>query len=211
MLTTPIEQVSFVAIDVETTGLDPIRDKIVEIGAVRVTGGRMVEEFETLVGIKRSMPPYAERVHRITNEMLLGKPPIEEALGMLTAFLGDCMPVEHCHESFDMAFLAYAHGKPLAPVIINTYALSRSLFPFLPSHSLQTCCKMHRITNRTPHRALSDARATAQLLICLTGICAKRYPRLGDLMKVAAAGAATPIEGRNRARARQAGRRQGRL
>jgi len=184
-LDTPLHLVSFVSVDVETTGLDPRRDAIVEIGAVRVQNGKIVEEFDTLVACDRSIPYGAFRVHRINAEMLVGKPPPAKALPMLLSFIGDGVPVEHSWKAFDVAFLETALGRPLAPVCINTCTLSRRLFPFHRKHSLDECCRRHQITNTQAHRALSDARATAQLLLSFLEVCSPRYPRLKDLAQVA--------------------------
>jgi DNA polymerase III epsilon subunit family exonuclease len=184
-LATPLNLVTFVSVDVETTGLDPWRDQIVEIGAVKVRGGAVVEEFATLVRVDRTIPLAARRVHGISNDMLVGKPPVAEALSLFLRFAGDGALVEHSHEAFDVLFLETAHGSPLTAPYINTCALSRRLFPFIPRHSLEECCRRMNITNRSPHRALGDARATAELLICLLATCAPRYPRLQDLVSAA--------------------------
>jgi DNA polymerase III epsilon subunit family exonuclease len=177
--------VSFISVDVETTGLDPRRDAIIEIGAVKVQRGAIVGEFETLVSIDRPIPADAQRVHRITVDMLAGAPHIAEALPLLWAFAGDGTLVEHSFRAFDVAFLEHANGSPLTVPFVNTCTLSRRLFPFLPSHSLDKCCQRFAITNVQKHRALSDARATAQLLIMLLELCGNRYPRLQDLVAVA--------------------------
>jgi DNA polymerase III epsilon subunit family exonuclease len=184
-LSTPLQQVSFISVDVETTGLDPRRDTIVEIGAVKVRGGAIVEEFNTLVSIDRAIPPDAQRVHHITAEMLVGAPRIADALPLLWSFAGDGTLVEHSSRAFDVAFLEQAHGSPLTVPFVNTCMLSRRLFPFHRSHSLEQCCKRFAIVNDQKHRALSDARATAHLLIKMLELCAARYPRLQDLVEVA--------------------------
>jgi DNA polymerase III epsilon subunit family exonuclease len=184
-LSTPLEQVSFISVDVETTGLDPRRDAIIEIGAVKVRGGAIVGEFDTLVSIDRAIPPDAQRVHHITLEMLAGAPRIGEALPLLWSFAGDGTLVEHSSRAFDVAFLEHANGSPLAVPFVNTCTLSRRLFPFHRSHSLEQCCKRFAIANQQKHRALSDARATAHLLIKMLEVCSKRYPRLQDLVEVA--------------------------
>lgn len=184
-LATPVQQVSFVIVDVETTGLDPRRDQIVEIGAAQVLGGQVVRTMDTLVSIGRAIPEEAQRIHKISNDMLIGQPPIVQAMAMLMAFIGEGVPVEHSHKSFDAGFLEHAHGKPLASTYLNTCTLSRRLFPLYRSHSLQECCRRHNIERQQQHRALGDALVTAQLLICLLEVGAARYPRLEDLAKIA--------------------------
>lgn len=184
-LSTPLALVSFVSIDVETTGLDPRGDEIVEIGAVKVRNGVELGEFDTLVMIDRTIPLAARRVSGITNEMLIGKPRIEEALGRLWEFAGEDVLVEHSHKAFDIAFLEHAKGSPIVVPCINTCTLSRKLFPFMPKHNLGECCRRHGIKNERQHRALGDARATARLLTCMLETCSARYARLEDLVRVA--------------------------
>ena len=184
-LSTPLPLVPFVSVDVETTGLDPRRDEIVEIGAVKVLGGAVTAEFETLVHIDRTIPFTARRVHGISNDMLVGMPSVSEALERFLQFAGDGVLVEHSHKAFDVGFLERARGAPLAAPYINTCALSRRLFPHMRKHSLEECCRRMRITNTRPHRALGDAKATADLLIGLLHFCSSRYPRLQDLVAVA--------------------------
>ncbi len=184
-LQTPLNLVPFVSVDVETTGLDPYRDAIVEIGAVKVQAGRILDEFDTLVSIDRTIPVGAQRVHGISNDMLVGEPRIEEALARLWRFAGDGALVEHSYKAFDVLFLERAHGSALTMPYINTCTLSRRLFPHLPRHSLEECCRRFRIAHDQRHRALGDARATASLLLRLLELCASRYPHLKDLMAVA--------------------------
>lgn len=184
-LQTPLSLVPFVSVDVETTGIDPRRDQIVEIGAVKVQGGSIVEEFDTLVNIDRTIPFDARRVHGISNEMLVGKPRIAEALTMLLDFAEDSVLAEHSYKAFDVMFLEQARGSVLTAPYINTCTLSRRLFPHIPKHGLEECCRRYHIAHENQHRALGDARATAQLLICLLELCSSRYPRLQDLVAVA--------------------------
>ncbi len=184
-LDTPLRKVPFICVDVETTGLDARRDAIVEIGAVKVQGGAVVGEFETFVSIDRPIPPEAQRVHRITATMLIGAPTIADALTGLWSFAGAGTLVEHSFRAFDVAFLEAAHGSALSMPYVNTCTLSRRLFPFHRSHSLDECCKRFVVSNVQKHRALSDARATAHLLIKLLELCETRYPLLGDLVNIA--------------------------
>ena len=181
----PVGKVPFISVDLETTGLDPEHDSIVEIGAVKVLNGEIVDEWDTLVSIGRTIPWEARRVHGISNDMLVGSPSIDTALPAFLSFLGDGALVEHSWQAFDVLFLEHAYGSRLVSPYLNTCTLSRKLFPFHRKHSLEECCRRHHISNAQKHRALSDARASAQLLICLLGACSSVYPRLEDLMKVA--------------------------
>lgn len=184
-LETPLRLVPFVSVDVETTGLDPQNDHIVEVGAVKVRDGEIVEELSSLVSIDRTIPFEARRVHGITNEMLVGQPRIDLVLADLLEFAADGALVEHSFRAFDVAFLERAHGTRFDAPYLNTCTLSRRLFPFHRRHSLEECCRRHGIVNEGPHRALTDARATAKLLIYLLSVCSVRYPRLSDLAAAA--------------------------
>jgi DNA polymerase-3 subunit epsilon len=186
-LETPLSGVTFISVDVETTGLDPYSDAIVEIGAVKIQGNRRLDEFETLVYVDRTIPFAARKVHGISNDMLVGKPRIGEAMRLLMEFAGEGTLVEHSHKAFDVLFLEQAHGARIGSPYVNTCMLSRKLFPHLPRHSLDECCKRFNIANdqrsqHGRHRALADARATGDLLLRLLELCAPRYPRLGDLV-----------------------------
>jgi DNA polymerase III epsilon subunit family exonuclease len=182
---TPLSLVPFVTVDVETTGFDPKRDAIVEIAAIRTVDGTTVDEWSTLVSIDRTIPWEAQRVHGISNDMLVGQPQITDALPQFLTFLADGALVEHSWKAFDVLFLEHAHGQKLTVPYVNTCTLSRKLFPFHRKHSLEECCKRHKIVNDRAHRALSDARASAQLLSYLLSACSTRYPRLEDLLAVA--------------------------
>jgi len=184
-LHTPIHEIPFVSVDVETTGLDPRLDQIIEIGAVKVINGQTIGEWDTLVSIDQRIPMSAHRVHGITDAMLAGKPTVQDAIRSLLVFAGDGTLVEHSHRAFDIAFLETAHGEPLPIPCLNTCTLSRKLFPFHRSHSLAECCRRYSIDNQNAHRALNDARATAQLLQHLLQACSARYPHFGDLLAVA--------------------------
>lgn len=187
MLAAPLDQVTFVSVDVETTGLDPRRDVIVEIGAVKIAGRRVVEEFDTLVYVDRTIPYEARRVHGISNEMLVGSPRTAEAMRLFLEFAAGAALVEHSFKAFDVLFLEHACGRQLEAPYVNTCMLSRRLFPHMPRHSLDACCRRFGIVNaeraeRGRHRALADALATGELLLKLLQLCAPRYPRLGDLV-----------------------------
>jgi DNA polymerase III subunit epsilon len=202
-LDTPLHGVTFVSVDVETTGLDPERDAIVEIGAVKMRGDRVIDEWDTLVSVDRTVPFAARRIHGIGNEMLIGKPKIADAMKTLLAFAEDGALVEHSNRAFDVLFLEKAHGRPIDAPYVNTCMLSRRLFPHIPRHSLDECCKRFAIVNDERcesgrHRALADARATALLLQKLLSLCSTRYPRLSDLVGACTVERAPRPRGRRR-------------
>ncbi|MGH2448021.1 MAG: 3'-5' exonuclease [Chloroflexota bacterium] len=184
-LDVPVNLVTFVAVDIETTGLDHHRDEIVEIGAAMVRGGRVVDDLSTLVYVDRTIPFQASRVSGIRNDMLVGAPRIEAAMAMLLGFCADGVMAEHSYKAFDVNFLERAYGARFDH-FVNTCTLSRLLFPNIRKHSLEECCRRYHVTNQNQHRAAADARATAEVLIYLLKVGGSRFPRLSDLLRIAA-------------------------
>jgi DNA polymerase III epsilon subunit family exonuclease len=158
---------AFVVLDFETTGLSPRRGEVIESGAVRLEDGRCVATFEALSRPSRSIPSAATSGHGITDEMVEECPPFRERLRELLDFLGAAVVVAH-HARFDTAFLGEALRReglaPLANDVWCTVRLSRRLFPEIGRHDLGSLCLTHGIRRRSAHRALDDARATAELL-----------------------------------------------
>ncbi len=159
---------SYVVLDFETTGLSPARgSEVIETGAVRLEGGDIVDSFQRFSRPLAPIPPSATLIHGITDEMVRDEPPFTVLLPELLAFLGEHILVAH-NAPFDFAFLNAAlerTGRPALPnPVLDTVRLSRRLFPELVRHDLQTLCHAHRISREREHRALDDARATAELL-----------------------------------------------
>lgn len=161
----------WVAVDVETTGLYPKRgDRIIEIGAVSLKGGIVVEEFHSLINVSRKISKEAQKIHGITNEMLAGEPLPEQVFPAFHAFMNDSILVGH-NVRFDMSFLrAEFHrlGLGLANGYRCTLALSRKRFPDLSDYSLASVYR--HLFGVLPdgirmHRALDDARMTAAIWI----------------------------------------------
>ena len=159
----------YVVVDIETTGTDVTSDKITEIGAVRIKDGQMVESFQTLIDPEVSLSKRIVELTGITDEMLVGKPKIEQVYPDFVKFLGDAVFVAH-NADFDYRFLKIA-GKPLGYYLNNecldTLVLSRKTLTWLPNHKLNTVCGYFNIEFRH-HRALSDAFATAEAFIELS-------------------------------------------
>ena len=150
----------FTAFDIETTGLTPVVDRIVEIGAVRFRGGEILDTFEELVGPGMPIPSGASAVNGITDDMVRGKPAIEEVLPRFLDFLGDSIPLAH-HAPFDVGFLSYDISRlnllvPHKPVL-DTCVLPRKLFPYAGSYSLENLAGFFGIKSEIFHRALADA------------------------------------------------------
>jgi DNA polymerase III epsilon subunit family exonuclease len=169
---------TFVVLDFETTGLSPRRGEILETGAVRVEGGRVVATLDALSRPSRPIPARASEVHGITEADVAACPPFREVLPALVEFLADAVLVAH-HARFDTSFLAAALRREGRPPLTNhvwcTVRLSRRLFPELERHDLGSLCLTHGLRRRAAHRALDDARATAELL----GILLERAEECG--------------------------------
>ena len=150
----------FIAFDLETTGTVAGVDRIVEIGAVRFINGNPEATFSTLIDPKRSMPEGATRVNGITDDMLTGKPLIEDVLGPFAEFCGDTPLVAH-NAPFDTQFLkadVLKHEIPApAGVILDTLPISRKVFPGLANYKLGTLVQHLDIPSGQFHRAEEDA------------------------------------------------------
>lgn len=161
------EHTDFTVIDFETTGLRPQSDKIVEIGAVKIRNGEMIDSFSSLVNPKYRIPQEATRIHGITDKMVKGAPTIESILPQLIDFIGEDVIVAH-NAPFDMKFLlinAQACGINVKAPVIDTLALCRTLYPDSPNHKLGTVAEYLNIDLEDAHRSLSDVTATANILI----------------------------------------------
>ncbi len=165
----------YIIFDIETTGLRLWRnDRIIEIGAVAVIGDHMAEEFQTLIDADKPVSKKAQEIHGITREMLAGQPKAEEALRAFQQFIGDSTLVAH-NTDFDISFLGYEYsriGKGLRNRHICALKLSRKLYPHLPDYRLETVAKHIlgiEIDKDRRHRALDDARLTAQVWLELRG------------------------------------------
>ena len=103
---TAVKDITFVSFDIETTGLSPIKDRIVEIGAVKFKNQKIIDTFQEFVDPKMPISPGASAVNGITDDMVLGKATIEEILPRFNSFLGRNIPVAH-NAPFDVGFLSY--------------------------------------------------------------------------------------------------------
>ena len=95
---------TLVALDIETTGLDPQNDKIIEVGAVRFSGSQIQDELNSLINPGKRIPPFISQLTGITDAMVRGAPAIEEVLDQITGFTGDAPIVGH-NVKFDLSFL----------------------------------------------------------------------------------------------------------
>jgi len=168
-----------VVLDFETTGLSPDRgDRAIEIGAVRLEGGRIRDRFQCLMNPGRRISPFIEHYTGITNAMLRAAPPCEEVMAACRDFIGDFDMVAH-NAAFDQRFLD-AELRRIARPRCGDFACSmlaaRRLYPDAPNHRLGTLVEYRQLPHDgTFHRALADAEMTAHLWLGMLDDLAARY------------------------------------
>ncbi len=151
---------TYVAIDLETTGLQPLHDRITEIGAVRVTlSGELLGEFESLVNPGRDIPPFVQALTGITDADVRDAPSAAEAGARLLRFIGDSPVVGH-NVGFDLAFLR-REGIAIDAPAVDTAAFSRILMPARQPRGLSELAATLGIRGTEFHRALADAKTAA--------------------------------------------------
>jgi DNA polymerase III epsilon subunit family exonuclease len=166
----------FVALDLETTGLSPQVDRIVEIGAVRFdSSGQELSRFERLVNPRRPMPLAAQRIHGISDAELAGAPGIETVLPEFLSWLGEpaaASLVAH-NARFDASFLgcelARLGADESGREVFDTLALARRQLPQYRTHRLDFLAEVLRLDLGGPHRALADSLRVKALWLALRG------------------------------------------
>ena len=206
---TPLSEVVFVVVDLETTGGPPGADAITEIGAVRVRGGAVESEMSTLVNPGRAIPAQITVLTGITNAMVAGAPPVGEALSAFLAWArldGESTVLVAHNARFDVGHLrgaARALGLGWSePTVLDTLGLARRAWSRadVPDHKLGTLAALVGSPIRPAHRALGDARATVDVLHAALEVLAPLgVTHLEDL-----ATAADPVPARRRAKSRLA-------
>jgi DNA polymerase-3 subunit epsilon len=167
-LGTPLVDVEFVVLDLETTGGSPANDRITEVGAVKIRGGEVLGTFQTLVNPGISIPPMVSALTGITDPMVADEEPIEVVLPCLLEFVGGAVLVAH-NASFDRRFVQAnleRHGyQRLTNRVVCTARLARKLLPRdeVPNVRLATLAAYLGSTVAPCHRALTDARATVDV------------------------------------------------
>jgi DNA polymerase III epsilon subunit family exonuclease len=159
----------FVVVDVETTGAKTPPCRITEIGAYRVTGGRIVAEFQTLVNPETIIPPFIVQLTGITNEMVRDAPIFADVAHTWLDFADEAVLVAH-NAQFDVRFLNHEiarvfPGRRMANSNLCTVKLSRRIFPGLLNYRLHTVAEHFAIPIYNRHRAAGDALATAEIFL----------------------------------------------
>ena len=155
-----------IVLDFETTGLNTARDRIIEIGAVKLSHGQVVDSYGELINPGVLLSPKITEITHITDQMLRDQPTIAEAMPKLLAFMDGC-PIAAHNAKFDCAVLE-SELKRLGMTYdvprLDTLTLARKLYPELKSHRLGSVCKRLGVSLKDAHRAVNDAAATAQCL-----------------------------------------------
>ena len=152
----------YVVFDLETTGVSCNSDDVVEISAIKVIGGEVVDEFTTLVNPGRPIPYHASEVNGITDDMVKDSPFFEEVLFHFLEFVGDSVLVGHNIHTFDMKFLyrdaERFWGETIGNDYIDTLQVARIYLPQLSHYKLVDLAKYYGISTAGAHRALNDCR-----------------------------------------------------
>jgi DNA polymerase-3 subunit epsilon len=166
----PIEEADYCIVDVETTGLSPRHNGVIEIGLVKVSGLKIIDTYSTFINPGKDIPYFITQLTGITNEDVYDAPFFEDIADEITEFIGSNILTAH-NLSFDSSFLKkefiYCGKEPLNNLGLCTLKLSRRIYPMLRSKSLGVVCKHLGLKNSGAHRALSDSEVTAKLLIKL--------------------------------------------
>lgn len=152
-----------VAVDLETTGLDPANDRIIEIGAVKFRGDEMLDEFQTVVDPGCPIPRYITQLTGLRDRDVENAPRLSEILPSLRRFIGSAPILGH-NVRFDLTFLR-AHGLPLDNSAIDTYVLASTLLPDAPRYNLSALATRLGFTIDGAHRALNDVYMTVGIYL----------------------------------------------
>ena len=160
-------QEEYVVFDIETTGFSPVKNRIIEIGAVKVRGGEIVDRFSTFVNPKTPIPFEIEKLTGIRDDMVMDSPTIETVLPEFLEFCKDAVLVAH-NANFDMSFIkenAKRLDIPKEFTYVDTVGIARMLLPNQAKHTLDAVAKTLGISLENHHRAVDDAAATAEIFV----------------------------------------------
>lgn len=172
-----LSELDYTVLDLETTGFNlPPLDRIIEIGAVRISNMKVVDEFSILVNPLKSIPPIVSEITHITNEDVKNALKIGRALKGLFKFSANSIIVAY-NVSFDFEFIVEASKRSIGYIpkenTLCAFELSKRLLYFLDRYDLDFVCDYLNIKIEDRHRALGDARATAKLFLILLDILKK--------------------------------------
>ncbi len=169
-MNTSLENISFVVCDVETTGLNPVTNRIIEIALIKIENFKITDKFTTLINPEIFIPPFITQLTGIRNEDVFTAPRFSDIINEITKFLKDSVFVAH-NASFDYKFLIHSflreNFSPPSNPVLCTKLLARRIIPGLTSYGLHSLTNFFKIKNIHQHRAYGDALATSHLLIKL--------------------------------------------
>ncbi|GAA0279188.1 hypothetical protein GCM10008922_42390 [Faecalicatena contorta] len=171
---------SYIAFDLETTGLNPEQNEIIEIGALKVRHGKVQERFMEFVRPTENISPVVSELTGITNEMVAGARSSRNVIPDFLDFCGDDILIGH-NVIFDYSFVkvgAMAEGLDFERFGIDTLRIARKVHKDMESKSLGCLCDYYCIENRAAHRAYHDALATAKLYQTLAHYFEEKEPKL---------------------------------
>ncbi len=157
----------FIVFDIETTGLSNKNDGITEIGAVKIKNNNVIDRFSALINPEKHIPEKIVELTGITNDMVKDKPTIENVLPEFLEFIGSSPVVAH-NADFDVGFIrnkSERYGMEFNNTVIDTLKIARALLPNLKKHKLNIIAKELNVSLENHHRAVDDAKATAEIFI----------------------------------------------
>ncbi len=174
-----IKNTEFVVFDVETTGLSAVSgDRIIEIAAMKVRDGKVVDKFYSLVNPNRLIPSQATYVNNITDDMVADAPSAAEVLPKMITFISSACVAGH-NVRFDLGFLAYElaligrkinEGNPA----VDTLKMARELLPYLNNYKLAYLARSLGVVVSETHRAMADVDLTTQVLFRMIEMAADK-------------------------------------
>jgi DNA polymerase III epsilon subunit family exonuclease len=181
-----ISDTTFIAFDVETTGLYPVAGKLVELSGVKFEIDRgVIGTFDELINPQTPIPPEVARIHGITDEVVADRPTIDLIMPKFLEFIGGPEVVLIAHNaSFDVGFVGVDMARHAIPdpgnPILDTLVLSRHCLPFLGSYKLENLVRYFKIPSQNYHRALADSFSVKEVFLSLL----QRYPKIKTIEQV---------------------------
>ena len=167
----------YVVFDIETTGFSPMKNRIIEIGAVKVRNGEIIDRMDEFVNPEVPIPFDIERLTGINDAMVMGADTVDKVLPRFLEFVGDAALVAH-NASFDVSFISHNAGLlglPFDPTVLDTVTLARVLLPNLNRFKLDTVAKALGVSLENHHRAVDDAEATAGIFLKFVEMLKKQH------------------------------------
>ena len=171
---------SYVCFDLETTGLDPLYNEIIEIGALKVRDGKVAERFMEFIHPQEEISQMITNLTGITNEMVANARPADAVISDFLEFCEDDVLIGH-NVGFDYSFMksgASNLGLTFEKFGIDTFKIAQRTLKSLPSKSLSSLCEYYQIENKAAHRAYYDALATAKLYQTLAHYFESQNPKV---------------------------------